>query len=269
MERKIVPQLGTPVEKPIDNYKFDVDKKTIECVRNYKLYSGKIIDLIAPFSFDKLNNILKMCFQNISEDNVKYKHIFTQYTSQLDLCLIIAVSSGVLGMIEYQHNISLVFVKNLPNCKEYIHQETTRPSHIPGTQLYSVKKLPSVGGSFGYHYNHNESFSNFFHYLYGYYCPQTIKTTEDYEFNIPQKSNSCWLPSFNVNLNTKWLDGEIWFDLVQIADILNYVSGVNYLIRYYSVKTKGKFTNATGLREILSRSRKPKASQLMTDLHLY
>ncbi len=74
----------------------------------------------------------------------------------------------------------------------------------------------------------------------------------------------------NTIINTINIDGETWFDLVQISSYLGY-STPDYLIRYYrrDIELKlSKYTNSDGLREVLNRGRKPGCKRLMEQLGL-
>lgn len=72
--------------------------------------------------------------------------------------------------------------------------------------------------------------------------------------------------SFNDSANVTW------FDLFQISDMLGYAKS-NYLKQYYSAHynikiNKGQFTDFAGLREVLSRARKPGAKNMMDQIGL-
>lgn len=73
-------------------------------------------------------------------------------------------------------------------------------------------------------------------------------------------------------LDTKYIGDDIWFNINQIEQILEYKRGNNYLKRYYgnryNIKFFGEYVGTDGLIEILNRSRKPHSKSLMEQLEL-
>lgn len=80
---------------------------------------------------------------------------------------------------------------------------------------------------------------------------------------------------YNDQMIDTHIDNDVtWFNLKQITTLLGYASS-SYLANYYrtyniKMKTKGKkcYVDQNGLIEILNRSRKPNAKQMMKDLGL-